>query len=202
MPLLPSEPFVHPAELLAADPDAAAVAPPPIHQWWVLHTRPRAEKALARRLLGRDVGFFLPQFHKQWLSRGRLLSSHLPLFPGYLFLHGDDGGRLAALETNLIVNCLPVADQRQLQTDLARVFRLMTSDAPLTPEERLGVGDRVEITEGAMAGLQGRVIRCGKNLKFIVDVHFLRQGVSVEVERWMLRPLAEGAAQSLELSAR
>ncbi|HBI43171.1 MAG TPA: hypothetical protein DDY78_09995, partial [Planctomycetales bacterium] len=96
----------------------------------------------------------------------------------------------------------PVPDQRQIRNDLAGVFQLMTSDGPLTPEERLGVGDRVEITEGAMAGLQGRVVRCGKNLKFVVDVHFLRQGVSVEVERWMLRPLAEGAEQPLEPTAR
>ncbi|HBI43172.1 MAG TPA: antitermination protein NusG, partial [Planctomycetales bacterium] len=114
MPLLPSEPFVHPAELLAPDPDAVAFAPAPIHQWWVLHTKPRAEKALARRLLGRDVGFFLPQYHKQWLSRGRLLSSHLPLFPGYLFLYADGPARLIALETNLVANCLPVPDQRQI----------------------------------------------------------------------------------------
>lgn len=194
MPLLPSEPFVHPAELLAADPDAAAITAEPIYLWWVLHTKPRAEKALARRLLGRDIGFFLPQYHKQWLSRGRLLSSHLPLFPGYLFLYADGPARLAALETNLVANCLPVPDQRLFREDLSRVFRLMTSDAPLTPEERLGVGDPVEIVEGALSGLQGRVVRCGKNLKFTVDVHFLHQGVSVEVERWMLRPLAEGAA--------
>ncbi len=194
MPLLPSEPFVHPAELLTADPDSTAFTPEPIHQWWVLHTKPRTEKALARRLLVRDVGFFLPQYHKQWLSRGRLLSSHLPLFPGYLFLQTDEPGRLTALETNLVVNCLPVHDQWRLRADLGRVYRLMTSDAPLTPEERIGVGDPVEIIEGALTGLQGRVTRCGKNLKFTVDVHFLRQGVSVEVERWMLRPVAEDAA--------
>lgn len=194
MPLLPSEVFVHPPELLAADLSADAITAAPLFPWWVLHTKPRAEKALARRLLRRDVGFFLPQYHKQWLSRGRVQSSHLPLFPGYLFLYADGPARLAALETNLVANCLPVPDQWRFRNDLAAVFRLMTSDAPLTPEERLGVGDRVEIVEGALAGLQGRVTRCGKNLKFTVDVHFLRQGVSVEVERWMLRPLAEGAA--------
>jgi transcription antitermination factor NusG len=192
MPLLSSEISVYPPDLLSAAPNPAVVLDAPCGRWWVLHTRPRTEKALARRLLSRSVGFFLPQYEKKALIRGRLLSSHLPLFPGYLFLHGDSAGRLAALETNLIVNCLPVVDQRQLHADLERVFRLMNSDAPLTPEARLGVGDRVEIIEGAMAGLKGLVVRCGKNLKFVVDVHFLRQGVSVEVERWMLRPLVEG----------
>ncbi len=191
MPLLSLETFVYPPELLSANPNPADAADPPCGRWWVLHTRPRTEKALARRLLSRSVGFFLPQYEKKSLSRGRLVSSHMPLFPGYLFLHGDDRGRLAALETNLIVNCLPVPDQRQLRTDLARVFRLMNSDAPLTPEARLAVGDRVEIVEGSLTGLQGRVVRHGKNLKVTVDVRFLQQGVSVEVERWMIRPLSE-----------
>ncbi len=194
MPLLPAEPYVFPCDLLGADSDLNAFCAPPLLKWWVLHTRPRTEKALARRLLGRSVSFFLPQHHRQWLCRGRLLSSHLPLFPGYLFLYGDDEGRHTALETNLVVNCLSVRDQGQLRTDLANVYRLMTSDSPLTPEEKLGVGDLVEITQGALAGLQGRILRRGKNLKFTVDVRFLQQGVSVEVERWMIQPLAERAA--------
>jgi hypothetical protein len=194
MPLLPSEPFVYPPDLLAAEDDPGAFCAPPLQRWWVLHTRPRTEKALARRLLARSVGFFLPQHHRQWLSRGRLFSSHLPLFPGYLFLYGDDRGRLDALETNVVVNCLPVPDQSRLRADLGSVHRLMTSDAPLSPEERLGVGDLVEIAQGALAGLQGRVVRRGKNLKFTVEVRFLQQGVSIEVERWMLQPLSGRAA--------
>ena len=130
MPLLSPEISVYPPDLLSADLSPADGAGAPCGRWWVLHTRPRTEKALARRLLSRAVGFFLPQYEKKSLNQGRLLSSHLPLFPGYLFLHGDDQGRLAALETNLIVNCLPVVDQRQLHADLERVFRLMSSDAP------------------------------------------------------------------------
>ena len=196
MPLLPPEPFVFPPELLV-EPAAADSVAPPEFRWWVLHTRPRTEKALARRLLGRSVGFFLPQYLKDRLSRGRRFASHLPLFPGYLFLHGGERDRLTALETNLVVNCLPVHDQAQLRCDLQRVFRLIDADEPLTPEGRVGPGDAVEITEGALAGLQGRVLRDGKNLKFIIEVRFLQQGVSVEVEHWMIRPLREGRPQKI-----
>lgn len=113
MPLLPPEPFVFPPELLV-EPAAADSVAPPEFRWWVLHTRPRTEKALVCCLLGRSVGFFLPQYLKDRLSRGRRFASHLPLFPGYLFLHGGERDRLTALETNLVVNCLPVHDQAQL----------------------------------------------------------------------------------------
>src|SRR5262249_33116911 len=79
-------------------------------RWWVLHTRPRAEKTLARKCLGRGTPFFLPVYQKEWRSRGRLLRSNLPLFPGYLFLRGTAEDRLHALETHLIVPTLPADD--------------------------------------------------------------------------------------------
>ncbi len=155
MPLLPLEPFVHPPELLASEAESTQVAAPPLLHWWVMHTRPRTEKALARLLLGRSVGFFLPQYEKQRLIRGRRQCSHLPLFPGYLFVFGDHDARRTALETNLIINCLPVPDQRGLRDDLSRVYRLMTSDSPLSPEVQLEPGDPVEIIEGSLTGLRG-----------------------------------------------
>jgi transcriptional antiterminator RfaH len=185
MPLLPLEPFVFPDDLLTGSPlpenDAEC--------WWVLHTRPRAEKALARLVLGHKLAFFLPLYKRQWRSRGRMLSSHLPLFPGYLFLRGDSQARLRALETNLVANCLPVGDQLRLATDLKNVFTLMSSGSALSPEDRLQPGQHVEIVSGPLAGVEGKIIRRGKNLTFFVEVQFLQQGVSVEIESWMFRPV-------------
>ena len=190
MPLLPLEPFLFPEDLLEnPEPDACDAA-----CWWVLHTRPRAEKSLARRFLGREVPFFLPLYKRQWRSRGRLLCSHMPLFPGYLFLWGDGQARMAALETNLVVRCIPVEDQRQLRADLARVYHLIAAGEPLTPEDRLAAGARVEIISGPLAGLEGKVIRRGRQLKFFVEVQLLQRGVSVEVESWMIQPLDRPAA--------
>jgi transcriptional antiterminator RfaH len=184
MPLLPLEPFVYPEDLLeqpVALPDATA-------RWWVLHTRPRAEKSLARRLLRTPTPFFLPLRKRQWRHRGRLLCSYVPLFPGYVFLHSDSQSVFKTLETNMVARVLQVPDQTQLHGDLARVYCLIATDAPLTPEERLKPGALVEITSGPLAGLEGKVIRRGKQLKFIVEVQFLQSGVSVEIESWMIEP--------------
>jgi hypothetical protein len=185
MPLLPLEPFVSPPTLLVDGPPEAGDA----RRWWVLHTRPRAEKSLARRCLRRDVSYFLPLHKKQWRNRGgRLLCSYVPLFASYLFLFGDELGRVTALETNLVARCLAVDDQAQLHTDLARVHRLIVAGAPLTPEEQLEPGDLVDIVTGPLAGMQGKVLRRGKQLKVLVEVQFLQRGVSAEIESWMLRP--------------
>jgi transcriptional antiterminator RfaH len=185
MPLLPLEPFVFPPTLFSDGPPEAVDG-----RWWALHTRPRAEKGLARRFLRRGIGFFLPLYKRQWRSHGRLLCSHRPMFPGYMFLHGDDADRVAALETNLVARCLAVDDQVRLYDDLARVYQLMLGGAPLTPEERLEPGDPVEVTAGPFTGQQGTFLRRGKQLRLLVEVQFLQQGVSVEIESWMVRPLA------------
>jgi transcription antitermination factor NusG len=183
MPLLALEPFIHPPGLLDG-----AVPPAGLDRWWVLHTRPRAEKTLARRFLDRSISFFLPLYQREWRSRGRKFRSFLPLFSGYVFLHGEPQARLVALETNLVAQVLPVDDQGQLHADLARVHHLITTGAPLAPEDRLESGDAVEIIKGPLAGLTGKVLRRGRNLKFVIEVQFLRRAVSAEVESWMIQP--------------
>jgi transcriptional antiterminator RfaH len=194
MPLLPPEPFVHPENLLANDNQSP---PPGPNRWWVVHTRPRAEKAMARQLLRDSTSFFLPVCKRQWRNNGRLLQSFPPLFPGYLFLWGADEARISAIKTNLVANLLPVADQRQMQSDLMRVFGLMESGAPLTPEERLEPGTPVAIVAGPLAGLEGKVIRRGRRYHFTIEVRLLQQGVSVEIESWMFRPLSSGSTASI-----
>jgi hypothetical protein len=46
----------------------------------------------------------------------------------------------------------------------------------------------VEITSGALAGLEGKVLRQGKGWKFFVEVKLLQCGVSVEIDASMIRP--------------
>src|SRR5947209_10918969 len=167
MPLLPLEPFIYPDDLFTQSPDKAD----PL-AWWVLHTRPRAEKALARKLLQARSRFFLPLHKRQWRNKGRLHQSYLPLFPGYIFLKGQREGIFESLSTNQIVRVLEVPDQRQLRDDLSRVYYLIAAGAPLAPEERLQPGAAVEITGGPLAGLDGKVLRRGTPLKVYVEVQF------------------------------
>jgi transcriptional antiterminator RfaH len=182
------ETYLHPGDLLAAAPEEAPAEP-----WWVLHTRPRAEKAPARKLLGSRRRFFLPLYRKQWRSSGRLLSSHLPLFPGYLFLCDDHDVWLDALTTNQVAKTFPVPDPARLYADLVRVHQLMQAGMTMTPEERLVPGTPVEITGGPLAGVKGVVIRRGSQRRFLVEVAFIQRGVSIEVDGWTLQPLSAAA---------
>jgi transcriptional antiterminator RfaH len=197
MPLLALEPFIQPDDLLVSPVDPATTNA----RWWVLHTRPRAEKTLARRFYERKLSFFLPLYLREWRNRGRRLRSHLPLFPGYVFLHGDLQHRLVALETNLVAFVLPVVDQAQLFADLQRVHQMIATGAAITPEERLEPGDPVTIVKGPLAGLEGKVLKRGKQLKFFVEVQMLQRAVSAEVESWMLEPSSQRDSEAMAPAA-
>jgi transcriptional antiterminator RfaH len=81
-----------------------------------------------------------------------------------------------------------VEDQQQLHKDLAAVLHLIESGSPLTAEDKLEPGDPVVITGGSLAGMEGIILRRGKQLRLLVEVQFLQQGVSVELESWMIQP--------------
>jgi transcription antitermination factor NusG len=191
MPVLPVEPFVYPHDLFAR-----LCLPPEVARWWVLHTKPRAEKALVRKLHGRSTAFFLPLYQRRFRSRGRWLCSHLPLFPGYVFLHGGPEERSFVLASGHVAHCLEVVAQERLSADLERVHRLMVSGEPLSPEQRLPAGTPVEICAGPLAGLHGKVIQGRGAWRLLVEVAFLQRGVSVEVEDWMVRPTGRTGAMS------
>lgn len=185
MPILRAEPEVFPDGLLEGPP--ASVGD---RRWWVMHTRPRQEKSLARWLMASGSAFYLPAVERRCRIRGRVMTSRIPLFPGYLFLLADGPARVAALTSNRVVRSLDVADQSGLWQDLTQVNRLIASGLPVLPESRLAPGMAVEVTGGPLAGLRGTILRSATGNRLVVSVDFIQQGASVLIDDCALVPLA------------
>ena len=184
VPILDAEDSQYPENLLSAFEEQ-----PDDRKWWAVYTKARQEKALARQLVQMEVPFYLPLVPKENMIRGRRVKSHIPLFTGYVFVCGDEEQRVKSLTTNRISTMLPVDDQVQLLTDLRQIAQLIQVDAPLTVEARLTAGDPVRIKNGPMAGLEGVVITRRGQARLLVAVKMLQQGVSVEIEDFLLEPL-------------
>ncbi len=150
--------------------------------WVVFHTKPRAEKALARRLAADETPFYLPLYEKSYRQQRRTVRSLLPLFPGYLFARVNNEQRYAAFATNQVANCLPVDDQERFYCDLFRVHQLIESRLPISREERIQPGTPAEIIGGPLKGYRGKVVRRSSGMRLVVEVDFLQSGASVEVE--------------------
>jgi len=178
MPVLDREPFIWPGNLLDSEDMTTGDA-----QWFVLHTKPRMEKSFARYMRSASLGYFLPQREQTTKYPRRTVRSYLPLFPGYVFGHGDEETALRCRQRREVVNLLPVKDQELFQNQLLGIHRLLDSGAPVTREERLEPGMPAQIVNGPMAGLQGHVLKNHRGgLRFVLQVQFIQQAASVEVE--------------------
>jgi len=159
------------------------------HRWWVLYTRARQEKALARELFRQKVPFYLPLIRKTSYCRGRPVRSRIPLFSGYMFLFASQEDRIRSLTTNRVSRVLEVGDRDSLLHDLRQVRQMIASDAPMTVEDRLLPGNRVRVRHGPLAGVEGTVLTRRGRTRLLVSVNFLQKGASVEIEDYLLEPI-------------
>ena len=153
-----------------------------VGRWWVLHTKPRNEKATAADLERRGVQHFLPLVVRQHRSRGRVWSSSVPLFPSYVFCCGRDDDRLTALRTNRIAHVLEVGDQDRFRDDLRQIQRVIASREPVNLFPRLHVGARCRVIGGPLAGLEGVVLRRRGAWRIYVSIAFLGQSAELEID--------------------
>lgn len=183
MPVLEWEPPLWPDNLL--EEEFVAERPEP-GRWWALHVRPRAEKMLARRLRVRRVAYYLPVHERRKAYPRRVVTSRVPLFPGYLFAYGDDADYEFLQTSREVVNALQVVEQESLLKELRSIRRLVGSGAPITAEERLEAGMPARIIKGPLAGMYGQVVQNKRGLRFVLQVQFIQRAASIEVDGTMV----------------
>lgn len=181
MPILQAEPDIFPTNLLM-DAETDATRP-----WWVLQTLSRQEKRLCRLLFKQQISFYCPTAANQYRSpSGRIRTSHLPLFPNYVFLQGDEEQRYRSVTTGCVSRCLKVVDAAQLIAELHQIKRLVDLGIPLNPEEQFPTGTSVRVKTGPMTGLEGRVLQRHGERRLLVAVNFIQRGASLELGDWEL----------------
>jgi transcription antitermination factor NusG len=67
----------------------------------------------------------------------------------------------------------------------------MSTERPLTPIQTISPGTPVEVIDGPFAGMTGKMLRIGSQTKLIIEVKMINQGVAVELDRAVVRPLTE-----------
>ena len=186
MPILVRELDVFPEGLL----EHPELGQEPDRRWWALYTKSRHEKELMRRLCGLKIAFYSPLIPRRRRPPcSRLRTAHVPLFAGYTFLYGTESDRSRALTTNCVSRWLPVPDGAELTQDLRRIHQLIASGAPLSPEARLEQGTRVRIRSGALAGIEGVILRRPGPTRLLIAVNFLQQGASLLLEDYQVERL-------------
>ena len=182
MPILKKEVDTHPENLLdnVASYESA----------WLFSLLSRREKDFMRRLLKMDIAFYGPMLERRFRSPGgRFRTSFSPLFPNYVFVFGSNEDRYEAMKTNCVAKYSEVTEFEQLIKDLTQIQMILDSGVAITQEEKLQSGDPVFVKNGPFKGFEGEVIRRESQTRLLVFVHFIEQGVSMEIDQSQLQLL-------------
>ncbi len=177
MPILAKEPDMFPETLL--DQPAAGVD----ESWFALYTLARHEKELMRKLRPLNIAHYGPLVqHRKRSPQGRIRTSFIPLFTGYVFIRGDEVARHNAVSTGCISRCLPVTETEQLLDDLKRIRLVLEKGNDVQPEPKPLIGRAAIVKTGAMKGLRGTISKVHSQHRLTVIVNFMQQGASVIVD--------------------
>jgi transcriptional antiterminator NusG len=154
----------------------------PSADWFALYTSSRREKHVAKLLDERRIENFLPLYRadRHWEKRSPV-TLELPLFPNYLFVRAGQKASLLSVPGVLSI----VGNGRQpwpLPEHEIDAFRSAVDVCKLEPHSFLAVGERVRITNGALAGMQGVLVRKKSNLRVVLTVEAISSSVSAEVD--------------------
>jgi transcription antitermination factor NusG len=155
----------------------------PVRSWFALCTLPNHEKKAELHLRMRDIESFLPLYTvtKQWKNRVTAKVT-LPLFTGYMFVRIAPAQRVRVLETPL-VRGLVGNGREPLALDDKEIAALRNGllDRQVDPHPYLKVGELARIRSGALAGMQGVVVRKDGLYRIVLSVDLIQRSVAVHV---------------------
>lgn len=160
----------------------------PAPGWHVLWTRSNCERLVYEQLLAKDYEVFLPTVGTWAKHRGVRFFRNWPLFPGYLFLRRamDKRSYLEVCKSQGVVKILGQRWDRLAvvpDAEIESIQKVVRADIPRMPHTYLREGQRVRITDGPLANVEGILLRTNHNKGLLVlSIKLLQQSVAVEVD--------------------
>jgi transcription antitermination factor NusG len=170
----------------------SAAGPP---RWYVLWTRSHSEQMVCDQLSDRGFRLFLPTLDV-WVRRnGIRRRATVAMFPGYLFLNHamDKASYIEVAKARGLVRILGDGWDSLAEVpddEIASIQRIHHAGVPAISHPYLRVGERVRISEGLLAGVEGILIRSRPEKGLVVvSVHILQRSVGVEVDCASVEPI-------------
>ncbi len=154
--------------------------------WYAIHTRPRHENWIAGQLQEKRVFTFLPllqQIH-QWSDRRSKVE--VPMFSCYAFVRIVQTAeeRLKVLRTPGVLGF--VGSERQGTPipgeQIENLRKALREKIPCAVHPFIRIGQRVRVRGGSLNGMEGILLRQGKDQSVIVSVELLQRSVAIQVE--------------------
>jgi len=155
------------------------------HPWLALVVRSRHEKSVKTILDSKGYRTALPLvrcMHKR--STGSAWDSQKPLIAGYVFAALDRENPFRMVTTPGVVQIVSFGSEPAAipESEIDALERIAASGLPVASCGYTRIGDRVELIEGPLKGVQGIVLRQAKTTRLVVGVELLQRSVMVEID--------------------
>jgi transcription antitermination factor NusG len=173
-------------------------------QWFAVYTTSRHEKSVARQMKQREIEHFLPICRTQhrWKDGSRVMLD-LPLFPGYVLVRIYGKDRVGVLEVPGVVSIVgTVSHPIPLPDFEVETLRAGLDPMRVEPHPLLTTGQRVRIKSGALAGIEGIVIRKKSGYRVVLTLDLLMQSIAIEVDGDDVGPVDTSLPLTMELKNR
>ena len=154
--------------------------------WYAVHIMARHEKRVAAQFEEMRVRTFLPLLHQvhRWSDRRTVVE--IPMFSCYAFVRmvQTNEERLKILRTPGVLGF--VGSERQgtsIPEEQIESLRIaINENIPCFPHPFVNVGRRVRIRGGSLDGVEGILVRQGRDQSLVVSVELLHRSISIRVE--------------------
>ena len=163
--------------------DLAPVEICAVPEWFAIYVMPRHEKRIAEHLQIRQIEYFLPLYEarRKWRD-GSKVTVQLPLFPSYLFVRALRGQRGRALGVPGVLSAVGKRESSVISETYIDSLRKAVTLGKVEPHPYLATGASVRIRSGALAGLQGIVVRQKSGCRMVLSLELISRSVAVEVD--------------------
>lgn len=160
--------------------------------WYALWTRSHCEQLVFNQLIAKGFHTLLPKMNVWSRHSGLQRFILTPMFPGYLFLQHamDKDSYIEVRKAQGLVGVLgerwdrlAVVPEREIEA----IQTTMQSSLPVLPHPYLREGQRVRVTSGPLADLEGVFVRTKPNKgRLVISLDLLQQSVAVEIDCTMV----------------
>jgi len=175
-------------------PDGGALAPAGhlCPGWFAVFTTSHHEKRVLQHLRERQIESFLPLYRTVRRRTNRCkVALELPLFPNYLFVQIERSQRARVLAVPGILSIVGTGREPAPLPDFeVEALRSGLQLRKIEPHPYLTVGERARIKAGALAGLEGVLLRKKNDLRVVLTLDQIMRSVAVEVDADDLEPVS------------
>jgi transcriptional antiterminator RfaH len=160
--------------------------------WYLVHTKPRQEKCALQNLEQQGYVCYLPVLATERLRQGILAVTDEPLFPRYLFIQlgqGDSAKSWSPIRSTKGVGRLVSFGVDPARVDDGLIDLLKSREVAVQgqPKRLFTPGERVRLTDGAFAGIEGIYQMADGESRVMVLIELMSKPVPLSISPGSLR---------------